>query len=240
MGSTKLKTPPIQEAICGFSLKKREEEPWDTSLNGLLLAQLGDRYTGPRRQQEVPTDEGVLERSLFASADETQLIGIGDYTLSIHSLSPYEGWESFLPRIEETWAAFERVAKGQEIKAASLKYVNAIKLPGLIDNWDEYFTAPLTIQPGLSESVKAYFSGAVSHPEGDSSTTLTQFWAIVPDDGELMLSLHLEVAQAFEPHMDVDKMRAVLNRLHKIEVDRFFASLKTKAMEAYNNETLET
>ena len=159
----KYNNPPIEEALCEFRFAP--SSPWNLTVPGLFYEKIKAVYPGEPRQQnliqaelqigqEPANAEVALRQSmaklLFQSADAKKLVGVGYDTLSIHSLRPYEGWEYFGQRIDESFQTYLEVAKPTGVTRIAIRYINRIAISGNQDvDLSEYFTEPHGLPPKL-------------------------------------------------------------------------------------------
>lgn len=107
--------PPIVEAVVEMTFPTERKD----ALLQALGTKLADRYPGERKQQEVfemsaqvsPDSVAAAARrtphiTLLRSGDGTRLIGCGAKSMSIHQLTPYGGWGTFLEQIDEAVGHF--------------------------------------------------------------------------------------------------------------------------------------
>jgi uncharacterized protein (TIGR04255 family) len=105
-----------------------------------------DTYKGAVRQQNVQTimanandpQPGVaVQSSLFRvqipTVDGTRLVSIGQNTLTISVLRPYEGWANFKPRITDALAAYTDLVKPVGVQRIGVRYINRIVTPANSD-----------------------------------------------------------------------------------------------------------
>ena len=187
------KNPPIQEALCEFRFKPRNE--WDLTIPGKLQTQLGDEYTGKPREQKVvevglETREGKppnlrygegLARVQLVTENGKRTIGVGPDVLSIHMLHPYQdplrptqsGWDEFKPRISTALDAYWSVAEPVGVCRIGVRYINKIIVPGKTVSVEEYLRCALTNLRELPDRLNS-FVGRLEY--------------VYPDDVRLILS----------------------------------------------------
>ena len=172
------KNPPIEEALCEFRFQSSQD--WDLTIPGKLHAEFGDEYTGKPRQQKVvevglQTQGGKppnlsygegLGRVQLVTEDGKRIVGVGQDTLSIHMLRPYQdtdhpessGWGEFQPRIENALDAYWRVAKPVSVRWVSIRYINKIVIPQTEIKIGDYLKCAPSDVKDLSSQLSNYFS----------------------------------------------------------------------------------
>ena len=65
----------------------------------------------------------------FYNKDENKLVQIGAHRLSINILKPYDGWESFKPRIEECLKIYKELSNPTGYSRRGLRYINRVDIP---------------------------------------------------------------------------------------------------------------
>lgn len=139
----KLKSPPIIEAIIDIDC----DLPPNLDFNQIeqtAKEHLQDRYPNIHHQMfqgqsftPDPKDEKAvtigfhkgLQAIQFRSKDERQLIQFRQGGYSFNRLSPYEGFDKYLPEIESTWESFTNIVSPVKIGRVGLRTINRILLP---------------------------------------------------------------------------------------------------------------
>jgi uncharacterized protein (TIGR04255 family) len=132
--------PPIVEAIIEFHFEARAEA---SEIANNLLAMLGDRYGPDVVQQDlfqvtasgagdggVSTSARRVPHMLFLrSASGLRQIGCGNNALSVHTLAPYPGWESFMEQAREAVDALPKAVRQARVHRIAIRYLDVIRLP---------------------------------------------------------------------------------------------------------------
>ncbi|MBQ0905782.1 TIGR04255 family protein [Micromonospora sp. U21] len=193
------KHPPIIEAIVEFTFGGGED--WNLTIPGRLYERVRDSYPGEPQQREIveanwgtegadgvdPPNQGLAltvskksERVVFSS--DNKLLMVGPAVLSVHSLAPYEGWESLHARATDALEKYCEVARPECISSIGLRYVNRIKLPGPTVAFEEYFTVAQALPAtGFPPNLGAFFDRMELYYE-EIPARIAFTWASVNSD----------------------------------------------------------
>ena len=154
MAGTKYKNPPIEEAICQFTLAQRA--PWEPDTARHLFEKIRDRYPAMPTQQQilqanlapVPGAEtpglslAQNERVVFADTSGLSRLTIGPTTIGIHRVKPYIGFdEDMLPRVKRDIPASIELLEQQNpaFSNVSVRYINKIEVNAGDFDLTDYF-----------------------------------------------------------------------------------------------------
>lgn len=245
----KYNNPPIEEALCEFRFAPGPA--WNLTVPGLFYEKIKDAYPGEPQQQnliqaevqigQVPANSEVALRQgmtklLFQSADAKKLVGVGYDLLSIHSLRPYEGWESFGPRINESFQAYLEVAKPVGVTRIALRYINRIAISAnQAIQLNEYFT----IYPQLPDGVPGNISGFLNRTESIYEDIPIRLAIILSDVvgpvEEAVFILDLEASQDWvEKPLAVEEALSNLHELKQREGQAFESLITDRARELFD------
>lgn len=177
------KRPPVAEAICQIQLA-----PTD-GFSILQLAHLPASFSAmyPGKPKEQQTAQGdfsggfsedgaaelrshfkIVRKTLFPSEDGTRFVAVRANELSIHTLSPYDGWDPFRERIAGAIHACRDVHPLGRAQRIAVRYTNRVSFPA--------YNVPLN----------TYFTKAPEYPDGVPVVGMTNFFSRVeceyPDD----------------------------------------------------------
>jgi uncharacterized protein (TIGR04255 family) len=241
--------PPIEEAVCEFRFAPGPA--WNLTVPGLFYEKIRDVYPGEPRQQNLLQAELQIEpvpanpelsfrndfiKLLFESADAKKLVGVGANLLSIHSLRPYEGWESFSKRIDEAFYAYLDVAKPVGVKRIALRYINRIAVAVNQDiELSEYFT----VYPQLPDGVPSRISGFLTRTESIYEDIPIRLAITLSDDappaGQVVFILDLEASQEWsERPLAIEEALSSLYELKQREGQVFENLITDRTRELFN------
>jgi len=172
------KNPPIEEALCEFRFRPRQD--WDLTIPGKLHGEIQDAYSGKPRQQNVVeatlqtggdqrpnvTYREGLAKVQLVTEDGTRMVGIGQDVLSVHMLRPYQdavapeksGWDEFRPRLEEALDAYWHVAGPVGVYRIGIRYINKIVVPQRRVEVGDYLKCAPPNADGLPDQMNGFVS----------------------------------------------------------------------------------
>lgn len=179
--------PPIQEALCEIRFAK--PAPWGLDVPPALHQLVRGQYPGEPRQQiqttlevaggqDRPSTMSVQQaaiRVVFSSKTADRLIMVGDTTLSVHVLHPYEGWPNFRRRIGSALDAYVEVTGKRHIQRIGMRYINRITIEDEIVDLAEYFRFQALAPENLEIAVSDLFlrtAGIVQDAHGTGTNTI--------------------------------------------------------------------
>jgi uncharacterized protein (TIGR04255 family) len=174
--------PPIVEALIEFRFEPRVHP---AELATTLRAALGDTYdSGDTRTQDridaqvsVSPEGGVATAAsrtphavFLQSATGHRLLGCSPGALSIHTLAPYPGWESFILQAREAVAALPALVADGPVLLISVRYIDRIELPREDASVFSDYIAVMPPRPGPMPSVlSACFYGTQARDAEDGT-----------------------------------------------------------------------
>jgi uncharacterized protein (TIGR04255 family) len=248
MSAIKYKYPPIEEALCEFTFEPGPQgSQLDFALPGRLQMhpKVKEEYKGQARTQNIQTIastqnhpavaiQDAVFRIQLPTEDGTRLISMGVNTLAITVLRPYEGWQSFKPRIESALSAFCEVSGLSTVVRVGIRYINRIIVPAenakassflnFIPEEHEIFGAPVNsflrraeyIRP---DGVKMIVTQATLQPQSPNTTEYLLDIDTVLDNARLTENSDI-IAQA--------------ETLHGVESDAFECLITQDARNLFN------
>ena len=158
------------------------------------------------------------------------------FTLS--RLSPYGDWAEFRNEAHKWWSTFSEIAGPQTITRIAVRYINAIKIPPTMKDFDEYLSCPPRVPDGLPQAVSGFLSRVIVPDEENKCTSIItqalEGQSVTDDGGSVTVLLDIDVFRVavFAPECEaaawsgLDELRHQKNRM-------FFAHLTEKAMEMF-------
>lgn len=243
MAGVKYTNPPIDEAICQFTLS--ESVSWTESTPNRLFERLKDRYPGlPSQQQLLQANltpgTGILapelaltrnERVVFIDDRNEGRLSVGPRIVALHRAPPYIGFEEeLLPRIRrDVPSVLEALEHAPVFSGISVRYINRIVIRENSFDLAEYFK-----YWGASSALPEPFDGDIggffyriagkrtSRPE---NLTLTFASVDAPKDSAAFM-LDIELVHNFDEQLDTSDAIAQVIELKKLE-NQIFESLIT-------------
>lgn len=246
------RNPPIEEALCEFRFAPGVE--WDPTMPGKLHTELANAYPSKPSKQilarvSVERTEGKaprvryqedIDKVQFHTENGTRLVGVGEDTLSVHMLRPYQspecgeqgGWEEFRWRTAAALQAYRSVAAPIGIQRVSVRYVNKIIVPKDAEISD-YLLCALPQVDRLPDSVLGVASRVEYRYEDGAHLILSQGTAHDPS-GQLAVLLDLDVVWESKSHLELDRAEEMVQSLRDREREAFEAVITESAREIFD------
>jgi len=160
--------PTITEAVCDIHFRLPQEKEWKPSFPGELFKHI---------QNEYPEMEPVLEMSLqfeigplgtgtkfvpqrqkvrFKHGTRPLMLQLAENSLSISTLSPYQGWEVMRRDVLAAWQRVEEVLQPEIIDRIGLRYINQIEKETEQDRPSTWLVANDYIPDGILRSESGF------------------------------------------------------------------------------------
>ena len=213
MARHQYKKPPVVEAICqiqllptaGFSIA--ELALLHKSVSVIYPGQSSERVEvqtdivgglSADGSSEVQSKYKVIRKALFPSDEGTRFVAVSANEVSIHTLSPYDGWEPFRARIAQVLAACGKMEALRPASRVAVRYINRVAFPGYNIPLSDYFTKAPEYPDGVPVQGMQKFLSRVECLYADPSISLTIVMADIEPKGIQFPSfiLDLEVAWA--------------------------------------------
>ncbi|MFK0015019.1 TIGR04255 family protein [Streptomyces sp. NPDC091027] len=227
--------PPIVEALCTFNFST--ERPWNLTIPGRFFEQVKADYPeDPEEEVKIQAQFGsgnqVAQFKVGGAATRVILkngpkrVGILPNSLSIHSLAPYEGWESLRARALSALDAYHNVVGDHQIESIGLRYVNRIFIPASKISFNDYFTVAQGLpSEGFPGGITSFFDKMeITYPDAPAKIVFT--WA--SDD---------EVADQVAFIMDFDLQR--LGPITREDVPELLDDLRERERAAFESLILD-
>lgn len=180
-------SPPIQEALC--EIRFAHPARWGLEVPPAFHQLVRSEYPGEPRQQiqtalEVAAGQGSpttmsvqqsASRIVFSSKISDRLVTVGDTTVSVHVLHPYEGWPNFRRRIESALDAYVEVTGKRHVQRIGMRYVNRITVEGEVVDLADYFRLQALTPKDLEIAVSDLFlrtAGVVQDAHGTGTNLI--------------------------------------------------------------------
>jgi uncharacterized protein (TIGR04255 family) len=225
------KNPPVVEAVCTFTFDA--DKPWNFTIPGRLYDKVKDAYPEePEQQVFLQTNlaanpgestaevkvEGTSAR--FAFKNGPKILSVMPHNISVHSLAPYEGWESLKGRACEAFSAFREIVESADLVGVSLRYLNRVYIPERQFSFGEYFTVAQALPPaGFPSNITKFFD-RMERAYADAPVTIVFTWASeesAADRLSFLMDFDLQRRGEIEP-ADVPE---ILEDLRRRERDAF-------------------
>ncbi len=216
MARHQYKRPPVVEAICQIQLPPTarpsvaELARLNESISAMYPGQSTERIEvnadwaggfSADGSPEVHSTSKIVRKTLFPSEDGTRFVAVSANEVSIHTLSPYDGWEPFRERIAQVLTACGEVESLRPAFRIAVRYINRVAFPAYNIPLSAYFTKAPEYPDGVPVEGMEKFLSRVECLYADRSVRLTIVMADIAPKGIEFPSfiLDLEVAWAKWP-----------------------------------------
>lgn len=240
--------PTITEALCDIHFRLPQGKEWKPSFPGELFKHI---------QNEYPEMEPILEMGLqfefgslgagtkfvpqrqkvrFKHGTRPLILQLAEDSLSVSTLSPYQGWEIMRHDVLAAWQRVEDVLQPELINRIGLRYINRINKETEQDHLSRWFIANDYIPAGFLRSGPGFLLREEIHLDAENRLIITlgdlqagvdeQYGAIIfdidrivereaPTGQEVLIQemdrLHTDVWNVFSSAKG-EKLEALLNR----------------------------
>lgn len=236
----------IQEALCEFRLRPKEEPSWTTKTPGLIFAALGaDKFPGMEPINEVgleivvgPNGQAQQKfvqappRYRFSNADDTRLVQVSPTLYAFNAVRNYPGWVEFQELILANWKIVEKEIQPAAVERIGLRYINRIpaQAESQISDW-------LRHSPYIPEAIDQATNGIKFRLESNLSEGDTMIVTILREPRGAQISdifLDLDRARLNVGLPAPEELRNIITSLHDA-IWEIFKSAKTERFDAYLN-----
>lgn len=175
-----------------------------------------------------------VEAFLFLKSENEQIVQVRDRGFSFNRLTPYEGFDKYLPEIERTWRLYAEFARPTKVSALRLRYINRIEVPvesGHVE-LDAYFKAGTQL-PSVAGTRFAGFLNQYSLVEQDTGHNAKIVLAaqdIVDEKLVVILDIRVASETAIEPE-NWEEIQSVLLSLRMLK-NNVFVDMITEQCQA--------
>ncbi len=203
--------PPIVEAVISLHFHASIDAK---ILLGALADKLRDRYDDAELraadlvQASFRADEdGSVSASaqrmphmtFLRSASGLRLLGCGAGVLSIHTLAPYPGWESFIDQAREAVDALPQQVRDSTLNRVGIRYIDLIRLPP--GEYYEEYLLNVPPRPAAAPAVMSHFHHFTQSydPEDGTVAQVTMVNSMEPGHPGIALLYDLFLFRAGDP-----------------------------------------
>ena len=239
--------PTITEAVCDIHFRLPQEKEWRPSFPGELFKHI---------QNEYPEMEPVLEMGLqfefgplgtgtkfvpqrqkvrFKHGTRPLILQLAENSLSVSTLSPYQGWEVMRRDVLAAWQRVEEVLQPEVINRIGLRYINRIEKETEQDRPSTWFVANDYISAGFLRSEPGFLLREEIHLDAENILIITLGDPKSDMDvghGAIIFDIDRIVEREVPTGQEVLKQE--MDRLHA-DVWEVFSSAKSEKLEALLN-----
>jgi uncharacterized protein (TIGR04255 family) len=210
----RLRSPPITEAIIDF--RADLGVGFEVARLRDAAAFLSDTYVLEGEQHLFVRTFPLMGNSAnAANEDGTTLTGytlrssderfVAQFTvegLTVSQLRGYTRWEDLQVEAERVWDVYARVALPKTVLRVGTRYLNRIRIPLPIEDFEEYFTTLPRVPMGVPEVVTNLLVRTLLHDEEPPfSVSITQFLEESSEDsGRMILDIDAFSRETYSPN----------------------------------------
>jgi uncharacterized protein (TIGR04255 family) len=167
----------------------------------------------------------------FLSSDEKQIVQARMDGFTFNKLFPYTKWEDLRNEARRLWLIYREIACPDLVTRVALRYINNLKIPMPIKDFDEYLVSPPGVPEELPQGVSSFLSRVVIHePSVEANAIITQ--ALESVVGEVVpIILDIDVFKLRPEGIEEDGIWSTLENLRIFKNRIFFASITKKLKE---------
>lgn len=225
-----LENAPIVEALVDIRVKLPEHIDV-TALRQIHALISGDypkeqksirsniKFEVGKSSPEAPTQDTCPYGYRYTSTDGKQIMQARLDGFTFSRLTSYESWEKLREEAYRLWQLYAKVTTPELITRVALRYINRLKIPLSLKNFNEYITAPPFVPGSLPQGLASFLTRVVV-PIPDSRVTAIITQALEPvitDTTSVILDIDvfdecLFNADGVEAWESIENLREVKNK----------------------------
>ncbi len=238
-----LSNAPITEALVDIRVKL----PPDADVKKIdpIYELIKDRY--PKKQEQRMSEIKIelkpgeeLAKQLtkingfrYLSSDEKEIVQVRMDGFTFNRLFPYTKWEDLRQEAHRLWSIYREITCPDLVTRVALRFINNLKIPMPIKDFDEYLVCPPRVPEKLPQGVSSFLTRVVIHePSLEASAIITH--ALESVVGEVLpIILDIDVFKFRPEGMDEGDIWTTLENLRIFKNRIFFASITKKLEEMF-------
>jgi len=238
-----LKKAPITEALIDIRVKLPSD--FDVKNISSIYESIKNQY--PEKQERVkskvkfePQAEEQVKASIFAidgyryvSSDKKQIMQARLDGFTFSRLHPYIKWEELRDEAHRLWQLYKNITSPESITRVAVRYINNLKIPMPIKDFDEYLTAPPMVPEGLPQGVSSFLTRTIIHePSFGANAIITQaLEQVVADVAPVILDIDVFKLES-KGIVEKDAWE-IIEKLRHFKNKVFFSSITDNLKEMY-------
>ena len=183
-----LKNAPVKEAVIDIQ--------FDSSIELTHIDAIADRVRekysrksdiwqtvlgiGQSEGGQNAADNTLLGRRL-ESEDGRFVLLMRRNGLTVSRLAPYVDWDELRNEAKTCWSALLAVSELPSVSRVAVRYINEIKIPLPIGDFDEFLTCPPTVPAALPQAISEFVTRVViPDPDNQTVSIVTQALQAAP------------------------------------------------------------
>jgi uncharacterized protein (TIGR04255 family) len=240
-----LKSAPVKEALIDLQF----ESPIEVTHIDAIADRVRERYSkktdiwqtvlgiGQTAGAQNTADNTLLGRRL-ESEDGRFVLLMRRNGVAVSRLAPYIDWDELRNEAKTCWSTVLEVSGLPSVSRIAVRYINEIKIPLPIGDFDEFLTCPPIVPAALPQAISEFVTRVViPDPENQTVSIVTQALQAAPSSKEgkpvAPVILDIDVFRVGALSAAGDDIWVLLDILRKQKNKMFFEHLTEKAVEMY-------
>jgi uncharacterized protein (TIGR04255 family) len=221
------------EALDNFALKMSDEY---VKKSDLWEAVIGFKSAGDAT--ETHSHQSVIGRRL-ESKDGSFVLQCRSSGFTLSRLNPYTNWEDMQSTFTKVWGIFCEGLDARQISRIAVRYINELKLPLPLKDFDEYLTCSPQVPPESPQGISGFLSQVIipdSLKECTSVITqaLEQPSQETYNSGSITIILDIDVYRMVSINItNINDINSCLEILRNQKNLMFFSHITEKCVELY-------
>jgi uncharacterized protein (TIGR04255 family) len=241
-----LRNPPVVEAL--IDITTRFSVPADLARFAQLHADILADYptqeirnaftviiTAPQGVVPAVAGSNAPIAYVFRAANNTRAVQSKSDGFSFSQLAPYQGWDAAIGEGIRVWELYRSRFRPERVLRLSVRFINRIKLPGPIMDFDDYIIAAPRVPAELPQGISEFSSSYVVPIAAKTIARMRMaFSAAEVTSTEIPLLLDIDILT--ECDIDPANVTEIMDSFAKLRVLKnhvFFGTLTEKAVELF-------
>ncbi len=236
-----LRNAPITEALIDIRVKLPSQADVKTldSMHELIKSRYPKKQEQRMSEIKIELEPGEeLAKQLtktkgfrYLSSDEKEIVQARMDGFTFNKLFPYTKWEDLRNEAHRLWLIYREVACPDLVTRVALRYINNLKIPMPIKDFDEYLVCPPRVPDELPQGVSSFLTRIIIHePSIEANAVITQALESVFGD-VVQIILDIDVFKLRAEGMEEDDIWSTLENFRIFKNRIFFASITERLKE---------
>ncbi len=236
-----LRNAPITEALIDIRVKLPSQADVKTldSMHELIKSRYPKKQEQRMSEIKIELEPGEeLAKQLtktkgfrYLSSDEKEIVQARMDGFTFNKLFPYTKWEDLRNEAHRLWLIYREVACPDLVTRVALRYINNLKIPMPIKDFDEYLVCPPRVPDELPQGVSSFLTRIIIHePSIEANAVITQALESVLGD-VVPIILDIDVFKLRAEGMEEDDIWSTLENFRIFKNRIFFASITERLKE---------
>jgi uncharacterized protein (TIGR04255 family) len=173
----------------------------------------------------------------YLSADDKKIFQTRLDGFTFNRLSRYTKWEDLREEAYRLWLLYKKNTSPELITRVALRYINNLRIPMPIKDFNEYLKAPPIVPETLPQGVTSFLTRInIYNPDLDANAIITQALEPAgPEPASLPVVLDIDVFRMQSEGKGIEEEEAwnLIEKLRHFKNKIFFESITDKLLEVY-------